>query len=106
MICLNRNEDTNVVITLLEKTTLSPVYYLLEVTSSIEDVSYIVLDTIVTTSERYNEFTINIELPIGEYTYRVYQSSIEEPTIEDVDGLVESGVLIIESDEELNETYL
>lgn len=103
MIVLQKGEDTSVVVTFSEKTTIDPVFYLLELTSSTNVVTYIQL-TPVTLSERYDRFTINSDLHIGEYLYTAYQSSVEDPTIDDVEGIVEHGVLIIEG-EESNEIY-
>lgn len=104
MIVLQKDIATEVIVTFTEKTTLSPVYYLLEIVPSKGDTTYVILSNI-TTSERFDKFTLTTTLPLGEYTYTAYQSSVLNPTISDVEGVVESGILIVEGVDSGNEIY-
>lgn len=105
MIVLERNVETTFVVTLFEKTTISPVYYLLELTSSIDVVSYFILTELSTSLERYNKFKLTTTDAVGEYNYTIYESAVENPTIEDVSGVVEKGILIITDDGIIDTIY-
>lgn len=105
MIVLERNVATTFVVTLFEKTTISQVYYLLELTSSIDEVSYFILNELSTSLERYNKFELTATLPAGEYNYTIYESAVENPTINDVSGIVEKGLSIITDDGIIDTIY-
>jgi hypothetical protein len=106
MIVLERNVATTFVVTLLENTTITTVFYLLQLTSSIDVVSYFSLTEESTSLQRYNKFTLDVEdLPVGEYEYTIYQCDVEEPTIEDAQGIVEKGIAIITDDGIIDTIY-
>jgi len=105
MICLNKGEDTTVVVTFYELTTIAPVYYLIEVTSSNDDVTYIAPVDVSISVERYNKFVINSDLPAGEYYYTAYQCAAPSPTIDDAQGVVEHGILVVTDDGIIDTVY-
>lgn len=83
MIILYKNTNNTVVVTLTEKTTLSPVYYLFEfINKESKKAFYIVPSDISTEKQRYNKFSIAettspppFSLPEGEYRYNIYEQS-------------------------------
>lgn len=104
--------------TLLEKTTLSPVWYLLEVTSETTGQSVYCIPTEQSTElQRYNEFTLietsspvplsgELELNEGRYTYRFYEQ-LSSTNLNPI-GLneVENGIIIcIDTTNHLNTEY-
>lgn len=103
---INKGQANTICPTLLEKTTLSPVWYLLEITSETTGTSVYCVPTETSTElQRYNEFVITetanpvplngeVELNEGRYTYKFYEQSSStnlSPT-----GLteVENGIII------------
>lgn len=88
MIQLTKGITNSVPFTLTEKTTLNPVYYLLELIPKGNNTPvYCVLGTDKSTSpQRYNEFDLiekstpnnlnsEIEVPVGESIYNVYEQA-------------------------------
>jgi hypothetical protein len=118
MILFNKNAVNNICPTLYEKTTLDPVYYLFEFENDQTKVKYYCIPTELSTELlRYNEFDIEdktnpvalngeVDLPIGTYTYKVYEQSSStnlDPTGLDV---VEEDILQVkDSSTYTNTTY-
>jgi hypothetical protein len=105
MIVLERNVATTFVVTLFEKTTIAPVFYLLELTSSTDGVSYFALTELSTSIERYNKFELTSTLPTGEYEYKIYQCDVVNPDIDDAQGIVEQGIAIVTDDGVIDTIY-
>jgi hypothetical protein len=91
---LENNTSETFVVTLTEKTTLSPVHYLFVFTHVTEksSVSFVLSTDESLYPERFNQFTINIPVrfagaPVGQYHYRVFEQSSAENT--DPEGLTE-----------------
>lgn len=113
-----KNQSNIIFPTLVEKTTLSPVFYLLEITSETTGQSVYCIPTEQSTElQRYNQFYITetstpvplngeVELNEGRYTYVFYEQSSStnlNPT-----GLseVENGIMIcIDTTNHLNTEY-
>lgn len=88
MILIIKNTTNNIILTLAEKTTLTNVVYLFEVTNdSSSDVKCFIADDISPNKERYNEFdlienatedllngTFELELS-GFYKYNIYEQA-------------------------------
>lgn len=84
---INKNSNNYVYPTLFELSTLSPVYYLFEFENDQTKVKYYCIPTELSTElTRYNKFNIQdtsnpvalsgqVNLPVGNYTYRVYEQS-------------------------------
>ena len=84
---INKNSNNYVFPTLFELSTLSPVYYLFEFENDQTKVKYYCIPTELSTElTRYNKFNIQdtsnpvalsgqVDLPVGNYTYRVYEQS-------------------------------
>lgn len=87
MLVINKNSSNEVLPTLYELTTLSPVYYLFEFENDQTKEKYYCIPTELSTELlRYNKFNIvdtaspvalngQVNLPVGNYTYRVYEQS-------------------------------
>lgn len=107
MINLEKETNTDIILTLKETTTLTGnVYYLIQFL----DFEGAVVESFTpteqsTTLDRYNKFTLNSSLAKGEYYYQVYQSNVENPTIDDVSGdPIEYGLVYVDSDEDLEDS--
>lgn len=84
---INKNSNNYVFPTLFELSTLSPVYYLFEFENDQTKEKYYCIPTELSTElARYNKFNIQdtsnpvalngqVNLPVGNYTYRVYEQS-------------------------------
>lgn len=88
MILINRNTANTVILTLSEKTTLTPVYYLFEVINdTTNNVKCFIADDVSVNKLRYNEFLINESatedllngtvslVQSGYYKYNIYEQS-------------------------------
>lgn len=108
MIRITKGQANNVSVTLSEKTTITPVYYYLEVKSnqdrSTSKAVYMGVDA-STNINRYNEFTITeddvedldnsvISLDAGSYDYYAWECSTQSFT--NKVSIVESGKLVVE----------
>ena len=102
MIKVDKGIATNVAVTFKELTTITPVYYLIQVSNFEDEVVQSITPTEISVSiDRYNYFEITSELPAGEYHYVAYQSSTEDPTINDVVGdPVEYGIFVVITNED------
>lgn len=102
MINVEKGIATNIAVTFAELTTITPVYYLIEISNYMDEVVQTITPTETSGAiERYNYFEITVDLSAGEYAYTAYQSSTETPTIEDIIGEpVEHGILIVTTTEE------
>lgn len=115
---INKGQSNNICPTLVEKTTLSPVFYLLEVTSETTGQSVYCIPTETSTElQRYNEFIITetanpvplngeISLNEGRYMYKFYEQS--SSTNLNPSGLteVENGIIIcVDNTNHLNTEY-
>jgi len=105
MIKVEKDIATDVAVTFAELTTISPVYYLIQVMNYMDEVVQSITPTETSGSiERYNLFEITSTLPAGEYAYEAYQSSTINPTINDVVGdPVEYGLFIVTTTEDVED---
>lgn len=119
MILINKNTENAVVLTLSEKTTLDPVYYLFEVINdTTNDVKCFLCTDISANKLRYNEFIIteNVNEDLlngtvslflsGYYKYSIYEQSSStnlDPTL--ATNLVEVGKLRVVANETNIDTY-
>lgn len=111
MILITKNTTNNIILTLAEKTTLTNVVYLFEVTNdSSESVKCFIAEDISPNKYRYNEFdlienatedllngTFELELS-GFYTYNIYEQTSTtnlDPTL--ATNLIETGKLNVVS---------
>jgi len=116
---INKGTSTKIIPTLLEKTTISPVWYLLEVISETTgEAVYCVPTEESTELQRYNQFTIQ-EVPIatplngeltlneGRYTYKFYEQSSATNLSPTGLNVVENGILkCIDTSNNTNTEYL
>lgn len=116
MIRITKAQANKITVTLSEKTTITPVFYYLEVKSnqdrSTSKAVYLGVDA-STNFVRYNEFTITegtpedldnsvISLDAGSYDYYAWECSSQDFT--DKVSIVESGKLVVEGTEPTNYT--
>jgi hypothetical protein len=117
---INKGQSNTIVVTLKEKTTLDPVYYLWEFEhTASKEKKYCVSPDLATSDEidRFNKFTITettnpdntigqIELSTRDYVYRVYEQSEETNLNPDGLTMVEQGFSsCIDSTTNLNKVY-
>ena len=107
MLRILKDSTSNLIVTVTELTTVSPVYYLFEFEHEQSFLKYYcILANISLATERYDEFDIIDGVDVnfdydGYYTYRIYQqisSTNLDPTLSD--GIVEEGrahVYVIDS---------
>jgi hypothetical protein len=114
MILINKGESNTVVLTLKEKTTLSPVYYLFEFINDLTHVSYFFIPTDISEfPDRYNKFLItegsegDIELGLsGYYKYVIREQASSSNIDPDESGeIVETGKVKVIGDAVTNTTY-
>ena len=107
MLRIQKATSSNLIVTVTELTTVSPVYYLFEFEHEQSFLKYYcILDNISLATERYDEFELvdGVDLNFdydGYYTYRIYQQ-ISSTNLDPIlsDGLVEEGrahVYVIDS---------
>lgn len=110
MIFIYRDTATDVVLTLSQSSTISNPYYLLKVTSNFNESFTPIYEelTLSVETERYDEFTLNFDIPKGEYTYTVYECEDPNPTDEtDATGVVDTGLMIVDSSDDVDtDVYL
>lgn len=105
MIYLEKNILTNIAITLTESSQLSQPYFLFHFVNEInKSETFATFEDLSAYKERYNLFAMQLDYVKGQYTYTVYESDLPNPaTIADTTGfIVETGIMIIHSDEDAN----
>ena len=120
MVNINKNDNTNIFLTLAEKTTLATPYYLFVFTSDVDRNEVIFTANDLTEyKERYNKFLITetsgtttltsgvITLtPTGFWSYKVYeQESGTNLLVANTTGLVEQGRVKVIGTETINPKY-
>ena len=120
MVNINKNDNTNIFLTLAEKTTLATPYYLFVFTSDVDRNEVIFTANDLTEyKERYNKFLITetsgtttltsgvITLtPTGFWSYKVYeQESGTNLLVENTTSLVEQGRVKVIGTETINPKY-
>ena len=105
MIKVEKDVFTEVAVTFTELTTVTPVYYLIEVSNYMDEVVQTITPTETSGAiERFNYFEIASDLDAGEYHYKAYQSSTINPTISDIVGNpVEYGIFVVTTTEDVED---
>ena len=100
MIVYNYGETNRVDVTLTERVTISNPFFLLwlEHKSTEEIIKSFVTD-ISSYPNRYNRFSVSLDLEEGEYLYRFYQKSTNANTDTDGERILEYGQLRVIKDE-------
>jgi hypothetical protein len=98
MLQIDKGETKNWFLTLTEKVTISPVYFLFSFTHRLTNTTTnVILTDISAYTERYNKFSVDessLDIYSGEYMYRVYAQTSSSNTDPDLaDELVEQGIL-------------
>jgi hypothetical protein len=99
MLTLEKLQTKNWYLTLTEKTTISPAYYLFSFTHRLTNkTTNVILTDISSYPDRYNKFLVtegtSFTLDEGELMYRVYAQTSDSNTNPDLaDELVEQGLL-------------
>lgn len=105
MIKVIKNTATEVAVTFKEKSTVDSPYYLIQVSNTQDEVISTITPTDISASkDRYNLFSITSPLEKGEYYYTAYDSDTENPTIDEVIGVVEYGIFVVDSTEDLEDS--
>lgn len=87
-------------------------YYLFEIISDFNTdaaVTYVHYADENNNGERFAQFTFDLDLPQGQYTYNIYESATPNPAvIADTTGeIIKTGILIVDSTEDLtSDIYL
>jgi hypothetical protein len=106
MIYVEKAVNTRVALTLSESSHLVSPYYLFVITSDFNTSFTPLVFTTPDLSgypERFNLFEFNLDIPMGEYTYTVYEATTPPTEIDDTTGIVvESGILIVHTTEDVN----
>lgn len=111
MIKILKGNDNNCVFTLNEKTTIDPVFYILEIYSNQDHNTKLMLlqNDISSNKNRWNQFVITendiedinnsiITLKSGSYDYFVWQSSVSTLDVSLADSIIESGKIVVIGD--------
>jgi len=99
MLTITKGETKDWYLTLTEKTTISPAYYLFSLTHRLtNNTTNVILTDISSYTDRYNKFSVvegtTFDIYSGEYLYRVYAQTSPSNTDPDLaDELVEQGML-------------
>jgi len=99
MLQIDKAETKDWILTLTEKVTISPVYFLFSFTHRLTNTTTnVILTDISSYPDRYNKFSVTegstFEIYSGEYLYRVYAQTSDTNTDPDLaDELVEQGML-------------
>lgn len=105
MIKVVKDTATEFAVTFFENTTVSNPYYLIQVINIQDEVVQTITPTDISDAkERYNLFSVTSTLAKGEYYYTAYESETENPTINDVVGVVEYGIFVVDSEEDLEDS--
>ena len=106
MIYVEKAVNTRVALTLSESSKLVSPYYLFIISSDFNTSFTPLVFTTPDLSgypERFNLFQFNLDIPMGEYTYTVYEAATPPTEISDTTGIVvESGILIVHTTEDVN----
>jgi len=118
MITINKGQVNKVVVTLREKTTLSTVYYLMELFwNQGKSTKVVNMSTNISSNiSRWDEFGIEentiedllngiVSLEVGTYDYYIHQSSTNVDNLSGAEGIVESGKLVVIGDEDVKDSY-
>ncbi len=98
---IKKNQANNCVFTLQEKTTILNPKYLLELKSKQDDNHALFRLTGDTSSniDRYNQFEFSLAdsntLSAGEYTYYIWQSTLNDLDTDSAISIVESGLFLV-----------
>lgn len=102
MLQIDKAESKDWILTLTEKVTISPVYFLFSFTHRLSNstTNLLLTDTSAYT-DRYNKFAVTegstFTLDAGEYMYKVYaQTSPSNTNPDNADELVEQGILKVD----------
>lgn len=110
MLQIDKGETKNWYLTLTEKVTISPVYFLFSFTHRLTNTTTnVILTDISSYPDRYNKFSVvegtTFDIYSGEYLYRVYAQTSPSNTNPDLaNELVEQGVMKV-NDQEQPEVY-
>ena len=102
MLQIDKAESKDWILTLTEKVTISPVYFLFSFTHRLSNsTTNVLLTDISSYTDRYNKFSVTegstFTLDAGEYIYKVYaQTSDTNTNPDDADELVEEGLLKVD----------
>ena len=105
MIYIQRDTAEVVALTLSQTSQLAEPHFLFEFTNEISGaVSLFHFNDVSGYPERANIFNMTIDLPIGQYTYKVYESVDDNPeTVADTTGfVVQTGIMIIHGADDIN----
>lgn len=106
MIYLEKAVNTRVALTLYESSQLASPYYLFVVESNINSQFTpleFYLPDLSGYPERFNLFQFNLDIPKGEYTYKVYEATTQPTEISDTTGvIIEEGLVVVHSTEDVN----
>lgn len=105
MIYLEKNIQTNIALTLSESSQLQDPHFLFVFKNEINGTETI--ETFMDISgypESYNLFSMQLDYISGQYKYTVYEAFNPGPTVlaETTGNIVETGIMIIHSEEEVN----
>ena len=106
MIVYNYGETNQVDVTLTERVTISSPFFLLWLENKTTQVITKEFVTDISSyPNRYNRFSISLDLEEGEYLYRFYQKSTNANTDTDGERILEIGELKVVKDEETRIYY-
>ena len=106
MLTITKGQTKAWYLTLTEKTTISPAYYLFSLTHRLTNTTTnVILTDISAYTDRYNKFSVSegstFDIYSGEYLYRVYAQTSPTNTDPDLaDELVEQGMLKVNLEEQ------
>lgn len=102
MLQIDKAESKDWILTLTEKVTISPVYFLFSFTHRLSNsTTNLLLTDTSSYTDRYNKFAVTegttFTLDAGEYMYKVYaQTSPSNTNPDSADELVEQGILKVD----------
>jgi len=106
MLQIDKGETKNWYLTLTEKVTISPVYFLFSFTHRLTNtITNVILTDISSYTDRYNKFLVTegttFTIYSGEYDYKVYaQTSSNNTNPDNANELVEEGILKVNEQEQ------
>jgi len=104
MIYITQDTNSKVCLTLSESATIGTPYYLFAISRNFdldESPTYISYTDESGYPEVFNLFTFNLDIPSGEYTYRVYESATPNPTTPSGD-IIEEGLMVVYSSSDVS----
>lgn len=105
MIYIQRDTAKTIGLTLSQTSQLAEPHYLFEFTNELTlAVTLLHFNDTSGYPERANLFNMTIDLPIGQYTYKVYESVDDNPeTIADTTGyVVQTGIMVVHGTDDIN----